>query len=101
MSHGAYISQSQVRKHAANGGGVGHEILHTNIAAALDKLKLAHSDWDWRTVGEPDKYLAWLKRELVAGHPVVWFVMLKGESHDAHGLGNYGMIRVQVRVCVM
>ena len=33
-----------------------------------------------------------MKKELVAGHGIVWMIMCKGDSHDTYGLGNYDHI---------
>ncbi|KAH8096309.1 hypothetical protein JL720_3673 [Aureococcus anophagefferens] len=44
LSYGVYVSQGVARRAAADGGGhgspkLGYEILHTNVAGALDKLR--------------------------------------------------------------
>lgn len=95
MNFGAYISQAVVRKHAAPGGGHGdkthgYEILTTNIEGALQKLHLKYDAFDNSKYSAPmtKPYFQWLKSQLVAGHPVVWFIMCAGDGHDGGGAGG-------------
>ena len=99
LSFGAYISQDVVRKAAPEGGGHGdkrdgYEILHTNIAQALTKLRIRFDYWDFKSHAQPqvDAYRAWLKSHLVRFEPVVWFVMCKGDGHDTYGIAHYDHI---------
>lgn len=95
MNYGCWISQSQVRRAAGPGGGHGdpengYEILHTNIEGALDTLKLTHTTFDYNSsLPQTSRYLSYLKKELSAGHPVVWMIMCKGDSHDTYGIADY------------
>ena len=93
LTHGSWISQALVRKAAADGGGhdspkLGYEILHTNIAGALSKLKLTSEVFGSDSYPQWRPFLAWLKGHLAVGTPVVWFVMTQGGAHDAYGLAN-------------
>eukprot|EP01065_Artemidia_motanka_P017447 TRINITY_DN2091_c0_g1_i1.p1 TRINITY_DN2091_c0_g1~~TRINITY_DN2091_c0_g1_i1.p1 ORF type:complete len:355 (+),score=143.35 TRINITY_DN2091_c0_g1_i1:67-1131(+) len=87
MSYGAWISQDLVRKANTHGEGHGNakegfEVLPTNVAETARNLKLTYDEWDYNsTKPQADRYKAWLKKHLVQGHPVVWFIMCKGDSH--------------------
>eukprot|EP00755_Sulcionema_specki_P025032 Sspe_Gene.82394::Locus_54004_Transcript_1_2_Confidence_0.667_Length_1574::g.82394::m.82394 len=83
---GAWISQEQVRKATDHGEGhgnpeKGYEILPTNIEQALRNLHLTYDAFDYnQTKPQAPAYKAFLKRHLVASHPVVWFVMCRGDG---------------------
>jgi len=83
---GAWISQQQVRNHTVPGGGNDEEILETNIDAALKNLKLKAEGFDYKHLPTPqaDAYRRWIKRQLVAGHGVVWMIMLKGGHYPVY-----------------
>jgi len=82
MGKGAWISQQQVRDHALPGGGNDEEILATNMDDALAKLKLKAEGWDYAGLPTPqvEGYMKFLKKNLVAGHPIVWMIMQLGEK---------------------
>ncbi|KAH8046783.1 hypothetical protein JL721_12308 [Aureococcus anophagefferens] len=93
LSYGVYVSQGVARRAAADGGGhgspkLGYEILHTNVAGALDKLRFQYEVYDGPTYPQWRSYLLWLKRRLAGGAPVLWFPMRAGGAHDAYGLAN-------------
>jgi len=99
LSYGAWISQTLIRKAAPDGGGHGdpddgYEVLHTNIEPALNNLKMTFAGWPYHTTQQPqsNSYLAWLKKELCAGHPIVWFIMCSGDNHNTYGLARYDHI---------
>lgn len=99
LNFGVWISEALIRKAAPNGGGhgnpsAGYEILHTNIETALQSLKLTYNAWPYKTAPQPQypAYLQWLKQELVAGHPIVVFVLCSGDRHNSYGLAEYDHI---------
>jgi len=94
LAFGAWISQAEVRAATVPGGGHGNEILHTNIDQAIQTLKLDYEPWDWKGQPKPQSpaFIKWMKSQLCAGHPIVWFVYCKGDSHDAYGIGKYDHI---------
>lgn len=90
LTYGTWISQSLVRKAAGPGGGHGnklrgYEILHTNIGGALDNLGLAFDAFDYVHEPTPQSpaFLRFLKQHLVAGEPIVWFIMCKARAAAA------------------
>lgn len=92
-SYGLWISQTVVRKSAADGGGHGnptdgYEILHTNIEGALDNLMLTYETFASNDYPQSPAYLEWLKQKLAASQPVVWFIMCAGDGHDCYGIPN-------------
>lgn len=99
LAKGAYISQDRVRKSAGPGGGHGdkiwgYEILHTNIEPALRKLKLNYEAFDYNTTKKPQNpaFKRFLKSQLAAENPVVWFIYCKGDGHDVYGFAHYDHI---------
>ncbi|KAJ8604470.1 hypothetical protein CTAYLR_000948 [Chrysophaeum taylorii] len=93
LTYGTWISQTIVRQSAVDGGGhgnpdEGYEILHTNIGGALETLGFEFETFQSDTIPQSPAYLEWLKKKLVEGYPVIWFVMCKGDSHDCYGLPN-------------
>lgn len=87
MAFGMWISQDQVRR-AAGGGqypGGGEEIYFENIVPALETLKLTHEDWDYQGEPQPQykNYFKWLKKQLVAGHPVTWMILTKEHAEGS------------------
>ena len=84
---GNYFSQDQVRK--ANDHGEGHgskadgfEVLPTNIEQSMTNLALTFESFDVMNTTKPQApaYKKFLKQHLVQGHPVVWFVMCRGDG---------------------
>mmetsp|Transcript_38461 Transcript_38461/g.120057 ORF Transcript_38461/g.120057 Transcript_38461/m.120057 type:complete len:356 (-) Transcript_38461:68-1135(-) len=92
MVKGAWISQQQVRNHTVPGGGHDEEILETNIDAALKNLKLKGEGFDYKHQPTPqaDAYRRWIKRKLVAGHAIVWMIMLTGGHYPVYPHVPYG-----------
>lgn len=86
LGKGAWISQQQVRDHTVDGGGHDHEILETNIGQALKELKLDFVFWDYKNHPTPqaDAYRTWIKKQLVAGHGLVWMIMLRGGRYPVY-----------------
>jgi len=90
LSAGAWISQDLVRKANRNGPGphhmhgdetLGYEVVPVNVAATAEGLKLRYSEWDYnQPAPQAAAYKRWLKAQLTAGHPVVWFPMCKGDG---------------------
>lgn len=96
MAFGMWISQDQVRRAAGGydypGGGL--EIYFANIVPALENLKLTHEDWDYENEPQPQykNYFKWLKKQLVAGHPVVWMILTKERANSGVGAGAFSHI---------
>lgn len=97
MAHGAWISQDLVRKANKDDSGNhdmhgdtrhGYELLPSNAGYTAQQLKLSYDEFDY-TQAQPQAaaYKKWLKGHLVQGHPVVWFPMCKGDSHNCYGGG--------------
>lgn len=93
MTKGAWISQQQVRDHTVPGGGHDNEILETNIDLALRNLKLRAEAFDYEHTPVPqvDAYRAWMKRQLVAGNPLVVMIMFNGSSYPVYPGIPYGL----------
>jgi hypothetical protein len=95
MAFGMWISEDQVRRAAGGedvpGGGL--EIYYRNIVPAFRTLKLTHEDWDYQGEPQPQykNYFKWLKRQLVAGHPVTWMILTK-HDHASLGAGAFSHI---------
>ena len=53
-----------------------------NINQTATNLKLDFDEWDYMGAPKPQStaYKAWMKKHLVQGHPVIWFVMCKGDD---------------------
>eukprot|EP00322_Chrysochromulina_rotalis_P027487 CAMPEP_0115830236 /NCGR_PEP_ID=MMETSP0287-20121206/1515_1 /TAXON_ID=412157 /ORGANISM="Chrysochromulina rotalis, Strain UIO044" /LENGTH=568 /DNA_ID=CAMNT_0003283537 /DNA_START=154 /DNA_END=1860 /DNA_ORIENTATION=- len=91
---GAWISQDLVRKankdspgpHHMHGNSVeGYEVMPSNVGATAEALKLTFEEWDYlQPKPQAAAYKKWLKRQLVRGHPIVWFPICKGDSHDPY-----------------
>lgn len=98
LTKGAYISQQQVRDHTVPGGGHDNEILSTNIDEAYKNLKIDAEGFDYNNhpVPQQSAYFKWLKKQLVAGHPVTWMIMWNGQTYPIYGLqppaGLYGHV---------
>jgi len=92
MAKGAWISQQQVRSHTVPGGGHDEEILATNIDLALKNLKLKAEGFDYKHLPSPqaDAYRQWIKEKLIAGHAIVWMIMLKGGHFPTYPGLPYG-----------
>lgn len=87
---GAWISQDLVRKANTHGEGhgtpdLGYEILPSNVAETVKNLKLDGEEWDY-TQPKPQAaaFKSFIKRNLVKSHPIVWFPLCKGDSHDPY-----------------
>lgn len=93
MAKGAWISQKQVRNHTVPGGGHGDEILETNIDLALTNLKIKAEGFDYNNTATPqvDSYRKWIKKQLVAGHTMVWMIMLTGGHYPVYKGLPYGL----------
>jgi hypothetical protein len=78
LAKGAYVSQQQVRDHTVPGGGNDNEILETNIDLAFANLKIMAEGFDYKHQPVPqfDAYMKFIKRNLAAGHPIVWMILL-------------------------
>eukprot|EP00040_Diaphanoeca_grandis_P024980 m.137984 g.137984 ORF g.137984 m.137984 type:complete len:353 (-) comp29965_c0_seq1:60-1118(-) len=86
LTFGAWISQDLVRKgnnHGTGhcGAGVGCEVDPTNVGETALNLKLDYEEWDYNsTKPQSARYKQWMKAHLAVGHPIVWFVMCKGDD---------------------
>ena len=94
LAFGAYISQDAVRKSNRNQPGphnqhgdrtVGFEVMPNNVAYTAAALRLSFSEWDYtQPAPQAPAYKKWLKRHLAQGHPIVWFPICKGDSHECY-----------------
>jgi hypothetical protein len=50
------------------------------------KLKIKAEAFDYKNLPTPqaDTYKRWIKKQLVAGHPIAWMIMLGSESRPPH-----------------
>eukprot|EP01060_Flectonema_neradi_P036374 TRINITY_DN6976_c2_g1_i1.p1 TRINITY_DN6976_c2_g1~~TRINITY_DN6976_c2_g1_i1.p1 ORF type:complete len:372 (+),score=52.37 TRINITY_DN6976_c2_g1_i1:68-1117(+) len=86
LMYGNWISQMQVRMANTHGEGhgnpqQGYEILPTNIEESLTNLALTFEAFDYnQPKPQSDSYKQFLKKHLTNQHPVVWFVMCKGDG---------------------
>merc|ERR1711935_173528 len=98
MARGAYISQQQVRDATSPGGGHDNEILSTNIAEALNHLKLKFHAFDFENEPLPQlpAYFKWLKSQLAGGNPVAWMILWNTQKNPIYNLtapaGMYGHV---------
>jgi hypothetical protein len=94
LAFGAWISQDLVRKanrdqdipHNMHGDPiVGYEVMPSNVAYTAEKLRLRYDLWDpSQPSPQTAAYLAWLKSHLALGHPIAWFPICKGDSHECY-----------------
>ena len=94
LAFGAWVSQDLVRKanrnsappHTMHGDSTeGYEVMPTNVADTAKNLKLTYDEWDYTQPSpQAPAYKAWLKKHLVAGHPIVWFPLCKGDPHHCY-----------------
>lgn len=78
LKFGAYVSQDLVRNAVDN-----EMIVMGNCAQALTNLKFTYTSWNTYSYPVPqiNEYLTWLKQQLAAGHPAIWFVYCKGDPN--------------------
>lgn len=78
LKYGAYVSQDLIRNAVNN-----EMIVMGNCAQAIKNLKFTYAAWNGSSYHIPqvDEYLTWLKHQLVAGHPTIWFVYCKGDPN--------------------
>ena len=95
----------QVRDHTVPGGGHDEEILFTNIDTAFKNLMLEAEGFDFEDEALPQQvaYAKWLKKQLVAGFPVVWMIMWNAQTYPIYKLtppaGMYGHVEVPASLC--
>lgn len=101
MTYGYWVSEDLIRKAAPDHGQGGHgnsvegyEILHSNIEDAMDNLGLTYNSWDWKGEAHPqgEKYLGWMKSQLLNNFGVVQFVLCKGDAHSCYDGSPYDHI---------
>jgi len=102
LAKGAYIDQQMVRDHTSPSPGCpsshDNEILTPNIEEALSRLKLKVEGFDYKNLPTPqtDAFFSFVKKQLVAGHPVVWYIMWNGQTYPIYDLqlphGVYGHV---------
>lgn len=81
LYYGGYISQYRAR--AMVHTDQQHElVVSENEEQVLTNLRLAYETWNYKKERAPQwkNYLAWAKRHLNAGHPVIATVYMKGED---------------------
>jgi len=86
MYHGAYLSQLAIRNVAPQNGYAqffnsdsnGNEVMHTNMGGALTSLGFNYEMWDDKNAPRPQApgMLRWMKKHLVAGNPVLWYLLV-------------------------
>jgi len=87
---GAWISQDMVRKANTHGEGhgkpsLGYEVLPSNVQETVTNLKLDGQEWDYNQPKPQAKaFKVFIKQHLTKGHPIVWFPICKGDSHDPY-----------------
>jgi hypothetical protein len=94
LAFGAWISQDLVRRanrdqpgphHMHGDPTVGYEVMPSNVAYTAAALRLSYDEWDYtQPTPQADAFKAWVKSHLVAGHPVVWFPICKGDPHECY-----------------
>lgn len=90
LAVGAWISQDLVRKANTHGEGhgtpeLGYEVLPSNVGETHANLKLDFDEWDYmQPKPQAAAFKVWIKSHLVQGHPIVWFPICKGDSHDPY-----------------
>ncbi len=79
MYYGSYISQYQARA-MVRPDQRQDVLIGTNETIVLDNLRLTYQQWDRRRQPVPQfkAYLAWIKQQLAAGHPVIATVFYPG-----------------------
>lgn len=102
LARGAYIDQQMVRDHTSPSPGCptshNSEILTPNIEEAFRRLKLKVEGFDYKNLPTPhqDAFFSFLKKQLVAGNPVTWFIMWSGQTYPIYDLqlphGVYGHV---------
>jgi len=102
LARGAYIDQQMVRDHTSPAPGCptshNSEILTPNIEEAFQRLKLKVEGFDYKHLPTPhqDAFFSFLKKQLVAGNPVTWFIMWSGQTYPIYDLqlphGVYGHV---------
>jgi hypothetical protein len=102
LTKGAYIDQQMVRDHTSPAPGCpashNSEILTPNIEEAFSRLKLKVEGFDYKNLPHPhqDAFFSFLKKQLVAGNPVTWFIMWSGQTYPIYELelphGVYGHV---------
>ena len=91
LSAGAWVSQDLVRKanrqqpgqhHMHGDKQVGFEVMPSNVAYTATNLRLKYEEWDYmHPIPQAHAFKRWLKKNLVQGHPIVWFPICKGDFH--------------------
>jgi len=94
LAFGAWISQDVVRRsnrdqpgphHMHGDPTVGYEVMPSNVAYTAAALRLNFVEWDYTQPSpQAPAFKAWLKTHLVAGHPIVWFPICKGDPHECY-----------------
>jgi hypothetical protein len=81
MYFGTYISQYQVRA-MIDPKQEDEVVISQNEEAILDNLHLTHEQWNYsdRPTPQYQSYLAWAKRQINDGHPVIGTVYMKKET---------------------
>ena len=89
LSKGIYMSQAWIRKHSPYSGNkaffgdelLGYEIVPGNIEQALQQLHLSYERWKGTDVMY---FFQWIKRNLIKGYPIVWFVQSSTSTYVEH-----------------
>lgn len=89
LGKGIYMSQAWIRSHSPFSGNkaffgdatLGYEIVPGNIKPALNHLHVSYEEWKGTDVVQ---FFKWIKRHIVNGHPVVWFVQGATSTYVEH-----------------
>ena len=94
LPFGAWISQDLVRKanrdqpgpHYMHGDTtVGFEVMPSNVAYTAAHLRLRFEEWDYnQPKPQAPAFKKWLKAQLAAQHPLAFFPICKGDSHQCY-----------------
>ena len=89
LGKGIYFSQAWIRKHSPYSGSraffgdnvYGYEIVPGNIQQALQQLGVSYKVWNGT---DSRLFFEWIKRNIVGGRPIVWFIQSATSSYVEH-----------------
>ena len=89
LAKGVYMSQAWIRKHSPYSGNpaffgdkkTGYEIVPGNIEKALQRLHVSYERWKGSDYGQ---FFRWIKKNIIKGHPIVWFVQGAKSTYVEH-----------------
>lgn len=89
LGKGIYMSQAWIRNHSPYSGNsaffgdkkTGYEIVPGNIEQALQQLDISYERWNGSDVF---LFFKWIKKNIVKGYPIVWFVQGAESTYVEH-----------------